>query len=250
MEQTVYLRYTPSATRPTRRDQPLRQGARRLSRINAGTERILQLARPAAASLPVLLLLLLLLSACTVAPAPQLTATDVADVDRVTAYLNSIPRFEAHFVQFGSFGPDAGLIVLDRPAGHLRIDYANPAGRVMVIANGQVVILDRGNGSTTTIPVSRTPLGMLLTPSINLSGEITVASLVRQPGTIQITLTKTSHPSQGSLTLTLAEAPLRLIAVTMSDAERRTLTMTLSGIDTTPRLTPDLFQPPALPSGG
>ena len=105
------------------------------------------------------------------------------------------------------------------------------------------------SGSTTTIPVSRTPLGMLLTPSITLSGEITVASLVRQPGAIQITLTKTNHPSQGSLTLTLTEAPLRLAAVTMSDAERRTLTMTLSGIDTTPRLTPDLFQPPALLSG-
>jgi outer membrane lipoprotein-sorting protein len=247
MEQTVDLRYTPSGTGPIRRDPPLRQGARRLSRDNAGTERILQLARraAAAASLPILLLI----AACSVAPAPQLTATDVADVDRVTAYLNGIPRFEAHFVQFGSFGPDAGLIVLDRPAGHLRIDYADPAGRVMVIANGQVVILDRGNGSTTTIPVSRTPLGMLLTPSISLSGEITVASLVRQPGAIQITLTKTNHPSQGSLTLTLTEAPLRLAAVTMSDAERRTLTMTLSGIDTTPRLTPDLFQPPALPSG-
>jgi outer membrane lipoprotein-sorting protein len=271
MEQTVYLRYTSpsisrltapgsddarqtdqlSGTGPIRRDPPLRQGARRLSRDNAGIERILQLARRAAAAagLPVLLLLLLLLSACAVAPAPQLSATDVADIDRVTAYLNSIPRFEAHFVQFGSFGPDAGLIVLDRPAGHLRIDYADPAGRVMVIANGQVVIVDRGNGSTTTIPVSRTPLGMLLTPSVSLSGDITVASVLRQPGTIQVTLTKTDHPSRGSLTLTLTDAPLRLTAVTMSDAERRTLTMSLSGIDTTPRLTPDLFQPPALPSG-
>ena len=144
----------------------------------------------------------------------QLSAADAADVDRVTAYLNSIPRFEAHFVQFGSFGPDAGLILLDRPAAHLRIDYADPAGRVMVIANGKMIILDRGNGSTTTIPVSRTPLGMLLTPSISLSGDITVAAVDRPPGAIQLTLIKTQHPAQGSLTLTLAEKPLRLASVT------------------------------------
>jgi outer membrane lipoprotein-sorting protein len=190
--------------------------------------------------------MLLFLSACAVTPRPQLTAADAADVDRVTAYLNSIPRFEAHFVQFGSFGPDAGLIVLDRPTGHLRIDYADPAGRVMVVANGRMVIVDRGNGSTTTIPLSRTPLGMLLTPNINLSGDVTVLSVLRQPGIIQVTLTRTDYPSRGSLTLSLAEEPLRLVSVTVTDAERRTLTMDLSGINTAPRLTPELFQPPVL----
>ncbi len=200
-------------------------------RDNAGAKDISRLAR-AAAALPFLFLLLLLLSACATPPPRQLSAADAADVDRVTAYLNSIPRFEAHFVQFGSFGPDAGLILLDRPAAHLRIDYADPAGRVMVIANGKMIILDRGNGSTTTIPVSRTPLGMLLTPSISLSGDITVAAVDRPPGAIQLTLIKTQHPAQGSLTLTLAEKPLRLASVTVSDAERRTLTMSLSGIDT------------------
>jgi outer membrane lipoprotein-sorting protein len=214
-----------------------------LSYSNTGTAHIRKLAR-AAAGLHILILLML--SACAVAPKPQLTATDAADVNRVTAYLNSIPRFEAHFVQFGSFGPDAGLIVLDRPTGHLRIDYADPAGRVMVVANGRMIIVDRGNGSTTTIPLSRTPLGMLLTPSINLSGDITVVSVLRQPGIIQVTLTRTDHPSRGSLTLSLAEQPLRLVSVTVTDAERRTLTMDLSGIDTSPRLTPDLFQPPVL----
>jgi hypothetical protein len=112
-----------------------------------------------------------------------------------------------------------------------------------------MVIVDRGNGSTTTIALSRTPLGMLLTPSINLSGDITVVGVLHPPGIIQVTLTRTNYPSRGSLTLSLAEGPLRLVSVTVTDAERRTLTMDLSGIDTAPRLTPDLFQPPVL-SGG
>jgi outer membrane lipoprotein-sorting protein len=191
-----------------------------------------------AAILPVLL------AACATTPRPQLTAADAADVDRVAAYLNSIPRFEAHFIQYGSFGPDAGTVWLDRPAGHMRIDYTDAKGRVMVIADGQVLIVDRSTGATTTMPVSRTPLGMLLTPTIRLSGAITVADLARLPGMIQVTLEKTGESSQGSLTLTLADRPLRLTAVTITDAHRRTLTMRLSGIDTAPTLTQEMFKPP------
>src|SRR5689334_20226886 len=168
--------------------------------------RILKFARCAvfAAILPVLL------AACTTTPRPQLTAADAADVDRITAYLNSIPRFEAHFIQYGSFGPGAGLVWLDRPAGHMRIDYTGAEARVMVIADGQVLIVERNTGATSTMPVSRTPLGMLLTPKISLSGAITVANLLRLPGMIQVTLEKTGQSSLGSLTLTFTDQPLQL----------------------------------------
>ena len=114
----------------------------------------------------------------------------------------------------------------------------------MVIADGQVLIVDRSTGGTTTMPVSRTPLGMLLTPRISLSGAITVANLVRLPGMIQITLEKTGQSSQGNLVLTFADQPLQLTAVTITDTHRRTLTMRLSGIDTAPMLTQDMFKPP------
>jgi outer membrane lipoprotein-sorting protein len=200
-------------------------------------------ARPAIA-------LLLFFAGCTAAPRPQLTAADSVEVDRVTAYLNSIPRFEAHFIQFGSFGPDAGVIRLDRPAGDMRIDYSGSEGRIIVIANGQVQIVDQSNGSTTTMPVSRTPLGMLLTPTLNFSGEVTVTKLVKEPGIIQITLEKTNQRSQGSLTLTLADQPLGLIAVTVVDAHQRTLTMHLSNIDLAPTLTPNMFELRWTPSVG
>ena len=132
----------------------------------------------------------------------------------------------------------------------MRIDYAGSEGRVIVIANGQVQIVDQSNGSTTTMPVSRTPLGMLLTPKLNFSGAVTVAKLVKEPGIIQITLEKTNQPSQGNLTLTLADQPLGLIAVTVVDAHQRTLTMHLSNIDLAPNLTPSMFELKWTPSVG
>jgi outer membrane lipoprotein-sorting protein len=211
---------------------------------------IMKLARSAPPVARLAIVLLLLFAACTAAPRPQLTAADGAEVDRVAAYLNSIPRFEAHFIQFGSFGPDAGVIRLDRPAGDMRIDYAGSEGRIIVIANGQVQIVDQSNGSTTTMPVSRTPLGMLLTPTLNFSGAVTVTKLLKEPGIIQITLETTNRPSQGSLTLTLADQPLGLIAVTVVDAHQRTLTMHLSNIDLAPTLTPNMFELRWTPSVG
>ena len=157
----------PPAARPVRRRGRLRPGTRRMRE---------QPARSAAAYLATLLLL----SSCSLMQKPVLTGADQGDLARITAYLNGMPRFEAHFTQTGSYGPGAGLIWLDRP-GHLRIDYAGAGARVMVIADGRVRILDRSTGALTTMPVSRTPLGLLLAPTISLAGAAHVDSLVR-PG--------------------------------------------------------------------
>ena len=180
-------------------------------------------------------------------PKPQFSATDQNDIQRVGAYLNATTKFEAHFTQTGAFGNGAGLVWLDRP-GHLRIDYEGPASRLMVISNGRVRILDRANGGTSTMPLSRTPLAILLAPDINLSGLVTVTALHHDLTGLQLTLQKTDQPGQGSLTLYLSDEPLHLNAVTVTDAYQRSLTLSLSEMNLNPVLTPDLFKPPTLPT--
>ncbi len=193
-----------------------------------------------------------LLWACLAGCAATRSAADRADIARIEAYLNALPRFEAHFVQSGSFGTAAGLVWLDRP-GHLRVDYEGPAARVMVITGGRVNVLDRSNGALTTQPVSRTPLGLLLTPSIRLDGKVSVDSLTHatdQAGApiLRLTLSKAGLPGQGHLTLDFNNQPLRLLAVTVQDPYNRLLTLSLSGIDSRPEITPDLFRPPVAPA--
>ncbi len=182
-------------------------------------------------------------SGCMVKTAPVLSNQDQADITRVAAYLNAIPRFEAHFVQTGALGQGAGLVWLDRP-GHLRLDYEGPASRVMVVTGGRVRILDRSNGAVTTQPLSRTPLGILLAPQIQLDGPVTVDSLQHQGNGLTITLSKTGAATQGSLTLEMADHPLRLLGVALTDPYRHTLQLNLSGINTSPVMTPELFQAP------
>ncbi len=115
----------------------------------------------------------------------------------------------------------------------------------MVIADGRVRVLDRGTGALTTMPVSRTPLGLLLAPEVvSLSGAAHVDSLVHQGGQIRVVVSRNGLAGQGSLTLDFADRPLRLEAVTVTDPRRQMLNMQLSGIDPAPVLTPDLFAPP------
>ncbi len=183
------------------------------------------------------------IAACTPLPKPTLSSDDQSDLDRIAAYLNAMPRFQARFTQSGDYGPGAGLVWVDRP-GNLRIDYQGAAARVMVIAGGRVHVLDRGNGATTTMPVSRTPLGILLEAPLHLDGTVHVDGLQHGPSTLRLTLSKTGAPAQGSLTLDFNDAPLLLRAVSVTDAYHRVLTMQLSGIDTNPALTQALFVVP------
>jgi outer membrane lipoprotein-sorting protein len=191
-------------------------------------------------------LFLLFLSACTPPDRPVLSAADQAEIAHLTDYLNATQKFEAHFIQTGAYGPGAGLVWLDRP-GNLRIDYEGSGSRLMVISAGLVRVLDRGTGALTTMPLSKTPLAILLAPTISLSGAVTVTALRHDQGGLQVTLQKTEQPAQGSLTLYLSEAPLQLIAVTVTDSYQRSLTLTLSNMNTAPMLTQDLFKPPMIP---
>lgn len=175
---------------------------------------------------------------------PALGQADTREIDAISTYLNGLNRFEARFIQTGDLGEGGGLIWLDRP-GRLRIDYAGPQASLMVANNGRLAVYDRRTHATTTMAVSRTPLGILLAPVIDLSTDVTILAIQHTEGAVQITLQKTSAPAQGTLTLTLSEPPLALSSVTLVDARRRSLTMTLSDLRTDPAITPDLFAPPA-----
>ena len=150
-------------------------------------------------------------------PAPQ----DLADLQRVEAYLNGIRTLKAHFLQVA---PDGGIsegtVWLERP-GRMRFQYDRPSPLLLVAGHGLVVFRDSALNQTTNIPVGRTPLGILLAEHIVVTGEVTVTGIQRQPGQIQLTLVRTASPSEGSLTLVFADSPLTLRQWTIFDAQRQ-----------------------------
>jgi outer membrane lipoprotein-sorting protein len=171
-------------------------------------------------------------------PAPD----NGAEINRVEAYLNGIKTLQAHFVQVWPNGTTSeGTLWMDRP-GRLRLQYAPPTPLTLIATQGTLLIHNASNQATTTMPLARTPLSILLTPTISLSGSVTVTNIQNTPGGLTITLVRTNTPREGSLTLFLSRAPLTLRSIRVVDPEGHVTELTLLTLEPNVPINPAIFQ--------
>jgi outer membrane lipoprotein-sorting protein len=147
--------------------------------------------------------------AAAAAPA-GLSEQDRADVARVEAYLNGIRTLSARFTQMSDSGGIAeGKLFLSRP-GKLRLEY-DPPVPILMVANGRFLIhYDKQLKATTHLPIDSTPAGLLVRDRITLSGDVTVSTVERGPGSLRITLLQSKDPNAGRITLAFSERPFAL----------------------------------------
>lgn len=156
-----------------------------------------------------------------------LTAQDRADITRVEAYLNATKALHSRFKQIApNGGISEGQAWLVRP-GRLRFQYDPPSPFLLVGGHGLLVFYDAQLKQTTNIPLGSTPLGLLLQDNLRLSGDVTVTSIARQPGQIQVGIIRTKTPQDGQLTLVFADNPLALRQWTVIDNQRKETRVTL-----------------------
>jgi outer membrane lipoprotein-sorting protein len=162
------------------------------------------------------------------AQTPQQGSTDLA---RIQAYLNGIRTLRAHFVQVA---PDEavtqGTALMQRP-GKMRFQYDPPSPFLLVANYGTLFFHDAQLGQTSNIPLGRTPLGILLSEQITLSGDITVTKTARVPGQIQVSLVRTANPGEGTLTLIFADNPLTLRQWIVLDAQGKQTRVTFTNME-------------------
>jgi outer membrane lipoprotein-sorting protein len=177
---------------------------------------------------------------------------DQADIARVETYLNGIKTLKAHFFQVAGDGTvSQGTAWLDRP-GKMRFQYDPPAPFLLIASHGVLTFNDSSLQQTSNIPLSRTPLGILLAENVTLSGGVTVTNMQRLPGQLQLTLVRTDSPGDGSLTLIFSEQPLTLRQWVVVDAQRRETHVTLTDVRLGGSFDPALFEqlsPPAARKG-
>ena len=173
--------------------------------------------------------------------AAVLSDADAALVQKVQAYLDQVHALKAHFLQIAPDGRSTtGTAWLQRP-GRMRFAYDPPSPLLLVAGHGQVTFHDSELDQTTNIPVDQTPLGLLLADHLSLSGDVTVTALERGAATVQITLVRTSAPSDGSLTLLFANPPLALRGWSVIDAQGRLTRISLDGVVFGGHFDPALF---------
>ena len=159
-----------------------------------------------------------------------LSQQDQGDVARIEAYLNSVRALHSKFFQVApNGGTSTGQAWLVRP-GRLRFQYDPPSPFLLVADHVLLVFNDSQLKQTSNIPLSSTPLGLLLQDNLRLAGDVTIVSFVRMPGQLQVGLVRTASPQDGVLTLIFADAPLALRQWTVLDQQRQETRVTLTDV--------------------
>jgi outer membrane lipoprotein-sorting protein len=168
---------------------------------------------------------------------------DPATVAAIEAYLNGIRTLKARFLQVAPDGAiTRGTVWLVRP-GRMRFQYDPPSPLLLVAGEGLLVFHDSKLGQTSNIPLSQTPLGILLAERIQLAGgPIAVTGMQRLPGMIQLSVVRSASPGDGTLTLFFADNPLTLRQWIVTDAQRQETRVTLYDVETGVRVPDTLFE--------
>ncbi len=167
-------------------------------------------------------------------------------VGHVQNYLNGVRTLRARFTQIDDASRIArGRVYIQRP-GRLRFEYDPPEQLLLVATDWRLIMYDGETDQTTTLPVDRTPLGVLLDDPIRLTGEVTIRSIAEVDDQLELTVFKTAEPGLGTLELYFDLRPMALRRWRVRDAQGKTTEILLEDVETNIELRRDLFMPESM----
>ena len=170
-----------------------------------------------------------MLPAALVVAAPA-QAADSPDLTRLKTHIGSVQTMTANFVQTDQRGRSAaGTLQLKRP-GKVRFQYGS--GDLLLVADGRnLYFLDYQVGQKSAYPLSKTPLGPLLSGSSDFNGKAQIL-----PSTdSRVVVARARNSSYGQLTLAFlrsgsAPGGLQLYGWTAIDPQGHRTTVKLSNV--------------------
>ena len=171
-----------------------------------------------------------LLPVAVISAAPALAAQS-ADMAQLGSHLTAVKTMSANFTQTDPRGRTAGgTLQLKRPG---KVRFAYSSGDLLLVADGsKLTFVDYQVGQKSSWPLSKTPLGVLLSGSPNLKGKAQI-----MPSTDpNVMVVRARDPAQyGSLTLAFlrsgsAPGGLQLYGWTAIDAQNKRTTVKLSNV--------------------
>ncbi|KJS39018.1 MAG: LolA family outer membrane lipoprotein carrier protein [Hyphomonas sp. BRH_c22] len=146
--------------------------------------------------------------------------------------------------KFEQLAPDytvsTGSFALSRP-GKVRFDYDDPTP-ILIVSNGATVAMQDSELETTDrVPLSSTPLSLLLDDSLDFENEAQVLDVVRANGRIGVTLRDRSGEMDGTLTLVLSDVTKELLGWRTEDTGGNITSVQLVDVEYGKKLNPRLF---------
>lgn len=172
-----------------------------------------------------------LLPAAMIAAASALAAAPSPDLARLKAHLAAVQTMTANFTQTDARGRvENGSLQMKRPG---RVRFAYSGGDLLLVANGKTLtFIDYSVGQKSSWPLSRTPLGPLLSSSPDFNGKAQILPSTDN----RVVVARARNTGQyGQLTLAFlrnSSAPggLQLYGWTAIDPQKRRTTVRLSNV--------------------
>ena len=172
--------------------------------------------------------------------AAPLTGQDIADLQRVAAYLNGIRTMYARFQQISPNGGTAGgQLWMARP-GRMRFEYDPPSPILLLADMFYVYYVDKELVQMSKVGLKSTPAWLLLRDPITFD-DLIVTRFEHGASAIRVTVVEKAEPDKGSLTMVFSDRPLALRQWSIVDAQRKTTTVSLYDERLGMALDPKLF---------
>lgn len=157
-------------------------------------------------------------------------AYDPAVVDALSAYLNTIDTMQGGFTQQSPDGRIAeGEFFMRRP-GRLRFEYFDPFPTLVIADGTWAGVINRQAKTLNQVPLSRTPLYLLLDADIDLVASGSIRSVERAQGVVKANAFDPSNPGQGTISMIFSTTPVQLLKWVITDEQGRSSVISLRNV--------------------
>lgn len=164
-----------------------------------------------------------------------------ADLDRVSAYLNSMDTLSGGFTQINPDGSiSQGAFYIDKP-GRMRFEYEPPTPILLISDGSTVSVQNKRLNTVDRYPLWTTPLKLILDKDVNLKHNSAIIGVEHQQGALVIQARSSSTRTQGNITLVFTDPELELRQWTVIDAQGLSTTVALRDVKAGGDLAPSLF---------
>jgi len=165
-----------------------------------------------------------------------------AGVPEVEKYFNNIRTLQARFVQSNPNGSIVqGTLYVRRP-GRMRFEYDAPSQLKIVSDGTQVTMWDPQTKDFGQWPIGWTAASFLVKEPLQLSGDLTVESVSRNDGELEVTVMQTRKPQEGKFIVRLAENPMVWKGWSIIDNRGNKVSVSLTDMKIGPQLADSLFK--------
>jgi outer membrane lipoprotein-sorting protein len=171
----------------------------------------------------------------------QAAPAGIGAAQEIANKFSSVKTLTGNFVQFGPRGEQTeGTFYIERP-GKIRFNYNKPSP-IRVISDGDSVVINNRKLDTWDLyPLSKTPLKLLLSDQINLSGG-RVKSVKQEPDMTTIVLGDKSVFGNSTITMMFDPKSYDLRQWTITDAQGLDTTVMITNVRTGVRFAADMFK--------